>query len=107
MPETADLSGIVVPLLTPTDAEDRVDEPALRRLDRPADRAGVHGLFVGGSAGEGPLLDRPRVGPARRDRLRRDRAGGSRCWPARRTRRRAGSSTRSGGSRSSATGTSS
>jgi len=26
MPETADLSGVISPLLTPTDAADRVDE---------------------------------------------------------------------------------
>ncbi len=56
MPATAELSGIVVPLLTPTDAEDRVDEPALvRSIDRLIG-AGVQGIFVGGSAGEGPLL---------------------------------------------------
>ena len=51
-----DLSGVIPPLLTPTDAEDRVDEPALRRSIRRLIEAGVHGLFVGGTAGEGPLL---------------------------------------------------
>jgi 4-hydroxy-tetrahydrodipicolinate synthase len=50
------LAGIVVPLLTPTDAQDRVDEPALRRLIGRLIAAGVQGLFVGGTAGEGPLL---------------------------------------------------
>lgn len=56
MPETMNLSGVIPPLLTPTDAHDRVDEPALRRSVRRLIEAGVHGLFVGGTAGEGPLL---------------------------------------------------
>ncbi len=51
-----ELSGVIPPLLTPTDAQDRVDEPALRRSIRRLIEAGVHGLFVGGTAGEGPLL---------------------------------------------------
>jgi 4-hydroxy-tetrahydrodipicolinate synthase len=53
---TADLAGVIPPILTPTDAEDRVDEPALRRSIERLLAAGVHGLFVGGTAGEGPLL---------------------------------------------------
>ena len=56
MPEPPELFGIVVPLLTPTDARDRVDEAPLRQSIDRLIRAGVHGLFVGGSAGEGPLL---------------------------------------------------
>ena len=59
MPESAELSGIVVPLLTPTDAQDRVDERPLRQLIDRLIAAGVHGLFVGGSAGQGPLLADP------------------------------------------------
>ena len=56
MAERLDLFGIIPPVLTPTDVRDRVDEPALRRsIGRLLD-AGVHGLFLGGSAGEGPLL---------------------------------------------------
>jgi 4-hydroxy-tetrahydrodipicolinate synthase len=50
------LRGVVVPLITPIDAEEKVDEAGLRRLIRRLVEAGVHGLFVGGSAGEGPLL---------------------------------------------------
>jgi 4-hydroxy-tetrahydrodipicolinate synthase len=50
------LFGVVVPIVTPVDDEDRVDEPAFRKLIRYLIDAGVHGLFVGGSAGEGPLL---------------------------------------------------
>jgi 4-hydroxy-tetrahydrodipicolinate synthase len=38
------------------DDEDRVDEPAFRRVIRRLINSGVHALFVGGSAGEGPLL---------------------------------------------------
>ena len=56
MSATIDLYGVIPPLLTPTDAEDRVDEPALRRSVRRLIDAGVHGLFAGGTAGEGPLL---------------------------------------------------
>jgi 4-hydroxy-tetrahydrodipicolinate synthase len=51
-----ELTGVIPPILTPTDARDRVDEPALRRSVRRLIEAGVHGLFVGGTAGEGPLL---------------------------------------------------
>jgi 4-hydroxy-tetrahydrodipicolinate synthase len=52
----ADVSGVIPPILTPTDDHDRVDEPALRASVRRQIDAGIHGLFVGGSAGEGPLL---------------------------------------------------
>jgi 4-hydroxy-tetrahydrodipicolinate synthase len=51
-----DLYGIIPPLITPTDAQDAVDEPALRRAINRLLQAGVHGLFVAGTAGEGPLL---------------------------------------------------
>ena len=50
------LSGIIVPNVTPTDAQGRVDSVGLRKLIDYLLAAGVHGLFVGGSAGEGPLL---------------------------------------------------
>jgi 4-hydroxy-tetrahydrodipicolinate synthase len=51
-----DLYGIIPPIITPTDAQDSVDAPALRRGIRRLVQAGVHGLFVAGTAGEGPLL---------------------------------------------------
>jgi 4-hydroxy-tetrahydrodipicolinate synthase len=51
-----DLCGIIPPILTPTDAHDGIDEPALRRAIRRLLSAGVHGIFVAGTAGEGPLL---------------------------------------------------
>jgi 4-hydroxy-tetrahydrodipicolinate synthase len=56
MPATVDLSGVIPPILTPTDERDRVDEVALRHSVRRLMDAGVNGLFVGGTAGEGPLL---------------------------------------------------
>ena len=51
-----ELRGVIVPAITPLDAEERVDEAAFRRILCRLIDAGVHGLFVGGSAGEGPLL---------------------------------------------------
>jgi 4-hydroxy-tetrahydrodipicolinate synthase len=50
------LRGVIVPVITPIDDREDVDEPAFRRALRRLVRAGVHGIFVGGSAGEGPLL---------------------------------------------------
>src|SRR5262245_53975252 len=50
------LTGIVVPVITPIDNYDRVDETSFRRVIRRLIQAGVHGLFIGGSAGEGPLF---------------------------------------------------
>jgi len=51
-----ELHGVVTPIITPVDDEDRVDEPAFRRQIQRLIAAGIHGIFVGGSAGEGPLL---------------------------------------------------
>ncbi len=51
-----ELKGVVVPIITPVDNEDRVDESAFRKVLRYIVGAGVHSIFVGGSAGEGPLL---------------------------------------------------
>jgi 4-hydroxy-tetrahydrodipicolinate synthase len=57
MSESADvLQGVIVPLLTPVDENERVDEPALRALIGHCVRGGVDGIFVGGTAGLGPLL---------------------------------------------------
>jgi 4-hydroxy-tetrahydrodipicolinate synthase len=47
---------VIVPVVTPVDAGDRVDEEAYRGLLRFLIRSGVHGIFVGGTAGEGPLF---------------------------------------------------
>ena len=50
------LRGVVVPVITPVNDRDDVDEPAFRQILRRLVKAGVNGIFVGGSAGEGPLL---------------------------------------------------
>jgi 4-hydroxy-tetrahydrodipicolinate synthase len=50
------LAGVIVPIVTPVDLEDRVDEDAFRKMIDRLLQAKVNGLFVGGSAGEGPLL---------------------------------------------------
>ena len=54
--KNSELHGIIVPLITPVDSDDRVDESSFRNIVRHVIDGGVHGLFVGGSAGEGPLL---------------------------------------------------
>ena len=54
--EPVELSGVIVPVITPVDDEERVEEATFRRILRRLIDAGVHALFVGGSAGEGPLL---------------------------------------------------
>ncbi len=54
--ESVELSGVIVPVITPLDDEERVEEATFRRILRRLIEAGVHALFVGGSAGEGPLL---------------------------------------------------
>jgi 4-hydroxy-tetrahydrodipicolinate synthase len=51
-----ELHGVIVPVITPVDHEERVDEGAFRKVLRRLIAAGVNGVFVGGSAGEGPLL---------------------------------------------------
>ncbi|MCX6030520.1 MAG: dihydrodipicolinate synthase family protein [Chloroflexi bacterium] len=54
--KNGELAGVVVPVITPVDSEERVDEVAFRKGIRRLINAGVNGIFVGGSAGEGPLL---------------------------------------------------
>jgi 4-hydroxy-tetrahydrodipicolinate synthase len=46
------IRGVVTPLITPVDAEERVYEPGLRGLIEYVLRGGVHGVFVVGSTGE-------------------------------------------------------
>jgi len=50
------LDGVIVPLLTPVDENEHVDESALRALVGHCIRGGADGLFVGGTSGFGPLL---------------------------------------------------
>ena len=49
-------AGVIVPLITPVDENEHVDGEAFRKLIRRCLAAGVRGVFVGGSAGMGPLL---------------------------------------------------
>jgi 4-hydroxy-tetrahydrodipicolinate synthase len=51
-----ELRGVIVPAITPIDEREDIDEAAFRKIIRRLIRAGVHSVFVGGSAGEGPLL---------------------------------------------------
>ena len=50
--ELTRLRGIFVPMLTPIDADERVDVPSLRRLTDFLIDAGVHGLWAMGTTGE-------------------------------------------------------
>ncbi len=52
----AELQGVVVPVITPINKKENVDETAFRKLLRRLIEAGVHGFLVGGSSGESPLL---------------------------------------------------
>lgn len=54
--EPGPLTGVVVPLVTPTREEGSVDLTALERLCTFLVESGVHGLFVTGTTGEFPLL---------------------------------------------------
>ena len=51
-----DLHGIIPPLVTPFDADERVDEDALRAEVRYHLDLGVHGVCVTGSTGDGQML---------------------------------------------------
>ncbi|MBN1844641.1 MAG: dihydrodipicolinate synthase family protein [Sedimentisphaerales bacterium] len=48
--------GVIVPVITPVDENEHVDEKAFRAVIRRCLDAGVDGIFAGGSAGMGPLL---------------------------------------------------
>jgi len=49
------IEGIIVPLLTPADGQERVDESAMRALIRHCLEGGADALFIGGTSGMGPL----------------------------------------------------
>jgi 4-hydroxy-tetrahydrodipicolinate synthase len=49
------IEGVIVPLLTPVDGEERVDESAMRALIRHCLKGGADALFTGGTSGMGPL----------------------------------------------------
>jgi 4-hydroxy-tetrahydrodipicolinate synthase len=51
------IQGVVTPLITPVDAEERVSETGLRNQIEHVLRGGVHGVFIVGSTGEFYGLD--------------------------------------------------
>ena len=58
MSELSRLRGVVVPMVTPLRADARtVDTEAVGRLVEFLVAGGVHGIFVAGTTGEGPLLE--------------------------------------------------
>ena len=54
--QTKATGGVIVPIITPIDASEAVDEKAFRANIRRCLDAGVDGIFAGGSSGMGPLL---------------------------------------------------
>ena len=46
------IRGVVPPLITPVDSEDRIDDKALRNVIEHVLQGGVHGVFVMGTTGE-------------------------------------------------------
>jgi dihydrodipicolinate synthase/N-acetylneuraminate lyase len=50
------IRGVLLPLITPFDEKVRIDEQMMRRLVDFHIGAGVHGLFVLGSTGQGPAM---------------------------------------------------
>ncbi len=51
------LTGIVPPMTTPFDTDEKIDEDVFKREVRYLINAGVHGVAVGGSTGEGHTLN--------------------------------------------------
>jgi 4-hydroxy-tetrahydrodipicolinate synthase len=50
------LDGIIVPLITPLQSDETIDEPGLEKLVEHVIAGGVSGIFLLGSSGEGPAL---------------------------------------------------
>lgn len=50
------VTGVIVPVITPIDESEHIDEKAFRMVIRRCLDAGVDGIFAGGSSGMGPLL---------------------------------------------------
>ena len=48
--------GVLLPIITPFDDKVRIDEEIMRELVDFHIAAGVHGLFVLGSTGQGPAI---------------------------------------------------
>lgn len=54
--EKSSISGLIIPIATPLDENEKVDEKNLRALISHGIAGGADGIFFGGSAGMGPLL---------------------------------------------------
>jgi dihydrodipicolinate synthase/N-acetylneuraminate lyase len=50
------IKGVIVPPITPFNAQGGIDPTAIKRLVNFLIERGIHGLFPGGTTGEGPLL---------------------------------------------------
>jgi 4-hydroxy-tetrahydrodipicolinate synthase len=50
------LRGVIPPMITPLDAEGHVDPAGVAKMTRHLLAGGVHGIFVLGTAGEGPAI---------------------------------------------------
>ena len=59
-----DLTGVIPPMITPFDDEDRIDEKKLTAEARYLIRCGVTGIVVGGSMGEGAGFSEAELGAA-------------------------------------------
>ena len=56
MPRKINLEGVIVPLVTPFDDQNRIDLTALRQVVDFVIGKGVHAVMAGGTTGEGMLL---------------------------------------------------
>jgi len=56
--QAADLRGVIAAIVTPFDAQDRLDEAAARAIARRILDAGAHGIMTAGGTGEFPHLTR-------------------------------------------------
>ena len=54
---TDGLHGVIVPILTPLNADETVDTASLRRLVNYLFEGGVHGIWAAGTTGEFAALD--------------------------------------------------
>lgn len=50
------LHGVIVPLVTPFDHQNRIDDAAMRQVVDFVIAKGVHAVMVGGTTGEGMML---------------------------------------------------
>ena len=56
--QAGDLHGVIAAIVTPFDAQDRLDEAAARRIVRYVVDGGANGIMTAGGTGEFPHLTR-------------------------------------------------